>query len=146
MIIAEFLFELANPMRRIRKAGPAALGERRGRYSDEADNRRPRLGTYWPYLTKSESTQNFHQTNRNNCASPGVVFRMRRIETYRDHAWQCLALAKCLTSERERQALIEMAAVGHELAEALGRFIDKHDGQDPEFGWRDQPGEETPWH
>jgi hypothetical protein len=71
---------------------------------------------------------------------------MSRIETYRDQAWQCLALAKCLTSETERQALIEMAAVWHELAEALRRFVDEHDGQEPEFGWRDQPDGEPPWH
>jgi hypothetical protein len=46
---------------------------------------------------------------------------MSRIEAYRDHAWKCLALAESLTSERERQALIEMAAVWHELAEARGK-------------------------
>jgi|HubBroStandDraft_4_1064222.scaffolds.fasta_scaffold2416788_1 hypothetical protein len=71
---------------------------------------------------------------------------MSRIEAYRDHAWKCLALAESLTSERERQALIEMAAVWHELAEARSRFVDEHDGQEPEFGWGDQPSEEGPSH
>ena len=71
---------------------------------------------------------------------------MNRIEAYRDYAWECLALAKSLTSERERRALIEMAAVWHELAEARSRFVDEHDGQEPEFGWRDQPDEEGPSH
>jgi hypothetical protein len=55
--------------------------------------------------------------------------RMSRIEAYRDYGWECLALAKSLAGERERRALIEMAAVWHELAEALSRFEDEHDGQ-----------------
>jgi hypothetical protein len=39
-----------------------------------------------------------------------------------------------------------MAAVWHELAEARNRFIDEHDGQEPEFLWGDQPDEEMPRH
>jgi hypothetical protein len=71
---------------------------------------------------------------------------MSRVDAYRAYAWECLALAESLTSERERRALIEMAAVWHEVAEARNRFIDEHDGQEPEFGWRDQPDEEMPQH
>jgi hypothetical protein len=69
---------------------------------------------------------------------------MSRVEAYRKRAGECLASAKNMSSDAERQLLIDMAAIWHQLAETLGKFIDEHEGQDPEIGWRDQPFEKPP--
>jgi hypothetical protein len=64
---------------------------------------------------------------------------MSRVETSRRHAGECLAFDKSAAGERERQILIE-------LAEALRRLIDEHDGEEPEIAWSDQLYEEKPPH
>jgi hypothetical protein len=71
---------------------------------------------------------------------------MSRVEAYRQRAGECLALAKTVTGEAERHLLIRMAAAWHELAEALRRFVNEHEGDEAEFGWGDQPSEEGPSH
>lgn len=57
-----------------------------------------------------------------------------------------MALAKTVTGEAERHLLIRMAAAWHELAEALRRFVNEHEGDEAEFGWGDQPSEKGPSH
>jgi len=72
---------------------------------------------------------------------------MSRVEAYRNYAAECLALAKRTPNERERQLLVEMAAGWHELAEMLRKFMDEHDGMEPDYKrLESQPRKEKPAH